>query len=86
MEDIQFFQDMSALSNTHAVERSSSSIIATNSYIRTQPTSQRHMVRLQGFVRPDGESDNSSQRAEIRMNRVATPDHENANSVRVVVQ
>lgn len=46
--------DLSALSNfrTADSERSSASVVTTTRYVRTQPSSQSYLVRLQGLLRP----------------------------------
>ncbi|CAK9138625.1 unnamed protein product [Ilex paraguariensis] len=45
--------DLSALSNIHAdPERSSASVVTATRYVRTQPSSQSYLLRLQGLLRP----------------------------------
>ena len=46
--------DLSALSNLRAdSERSSASVVTTTrSYVRSQPSSQSYLLRLQGLLRP----------------------------------
>ncbi|KAM2699702.1 hypothetical protein EV1_038548 [Malus domestica] len=45
--------DLSAISNLRPdSERSSLSVLTTNRYVRTQPDSQRHLLRLQGAFCP----------------------------------
>lgn len=45
--------DLSALSNLRAdSERSSATVVTTTRYVRTQPSSQSYLLRLQGLLRP----------------------------------
>lgn len=45
--------DLSALSNIRAdSERASTAVVTTARYVRTQPSSQSYIWRLQGFLRP----------------------------------
>ncbi|XP_031277776.1 E3 ubiquitin-protein ligase SIS3-like isoform X3 [Pistacia vera] len=46
--------DLSALSNLRTTdsERSSTSVVTASRYVRTQPSSQSYLVRLQGLLRP----------------------------------
>uniref|UniRef100_A0A2C9UJI3 RING-type domain-containing protein n=1 Tax=Manihot esculenta TaxID=3983 RepID=A0A2C9UJI3_MANES len=45
--------DLSALSNIRAdSERSSATVVTTTRYVRTQPSSQSYLLRLQGLLRP----------------------------------
>ncbi|KAL5816296.1 hypothetical protein ACOSQ3_024674 [Xanthoceras sorbifolium] len=46
--------DLSALSNLRTTdsERSSGSVMTTTRYVRTQPSSQSYLLRLQGLLRP----------------------------------
>lgn len=45
--------DLSALSNLRAdPERPSTTVVTTTRYVRTQPSSQRYLLRLQGLLRP----------------------------------
>lgn len=45
--------DLSALSNIRSdTERSSSTVVTTTRYVRSQPSSQSYLLRLQGLLRP----------------------------------
>ncbi|KAK3035305.1 hypothetical protein RJ639_034013 [Escallonia herrerae] len=44
--------DLGALSNIRADSERSSAIVVTTQYMRTQPSSQRYLLRLQGLLRP----------------------------------
>lgn len=45
--------DLSALSNLRSdTDRPSASVVTANRYVRSQPSSQSYLVRLQGLLRP----------------------------------
>ncbi|MCD7468807.1 E3 ubiquitin-protein ligase sis3, partial [Datura stramonium] len=90
--------DLSALSNIHAdPERSSTNIVTASRYVRSQPSSQGYLLRLQGFLRPvrtedAGPSSEVNAAAETRVENGAlasapdTDGHGNVEHVEVVVE
>lgn len=87
--------DLSALSNIRAdSERSSSNVVTTTRYVRTQPTSQSYLLRLQGLLRPIRtenagpvtESDIAPEAAEIGGLQVATQGQADVEPIQVLVE
>ena len=87
--------DLSALSNIRAdSERSSSHVVTTTPYVRTQPSSQRYLLRLQGLLRPIrtenaepvAEADIALETAENGRMAVATQGQADSERVEVLVE
>ncbi|XP_019068598.1 E3 ubiquitin-protein ligase SIS3 isoform X3 [Solanum lycopersicum] len=88
--------DLSALSNIRAdLERSSTNIVTAARYVRSQPSSQSYLLRLQGFLRPvrtenAGPSSEENAAAQSRVENGAptsAPDSDgNVEHVEVVVE
>ncbi|KAG5618356.1 hypothetical protein H5410_018180 [Solanum commersonii] len=86
--------DLSALSNIPAdLERSSTNVLTAARYVRSQPSSQSYLLRLQGFLRPvrtedAGPSSEENAAAQSRVeNGAPTPDSDgNVEHVEVVVE
>ncbi|XP_049396361.1 E3 ubiquitin-protein ligase SIS3-like [Solanum stenotomum] len=88
--------DLSALSNIPAdLERSSTNVLTAARYVRSQPSSQSYLLRLQGFLRPvrtedAGPSSEENAAAQSRVENGAptsAPDNDrNVEHVEVVVE
>ncbi|KAL3374746.1 hypothetical protein AABB24_006305 [Solanum stoloniferum] len=88
--------DLSALSNIPAdLERSSTNVLTAAQYVRSQPSSQSYLLRLQGFLRPvrtedAGPSSEENAAAQSRVENGAptsAPDSDrNVEHVEVVVE